>query len=116
MYNENGKIVTETLMFTEFLEKTERKEGIVLLGAGGDPYEWIYGVHDILYKNEIAVSGIEEVFSEAFILTTSGGRTDIALVFAENNKLDLGKLAMWRLRFGDCSWISDYKVNYEHQH
>ncbi len=25
-------------------------------------------------------------------------------------------MAMWGLSFGDCSWISDYVVNYAEQH
>jgi hypothetical protein len=28
----------------------------------------------------------------------------------------MGKLAIWRLAFGNCSWISDYLVNYADQH
>ena len=91
-------------------------EGIVLLGAGGDQNEWIEGVTEMLFEDEIANSELPEtVFDEAISLITSGGRNDLALTFNKGT-LDLGKLAIWRLNFGNCSWISDYKVNYSNQH
>jgi hypothetical protein len=71
------------------------KEGIVLMGAGGDLNEWVKGV---------------------IVLKTSGGRTDLLLVIPDSSTLQIGKLAMWRLRFGDASWLSDYKFNYADQH
>jgi hypothetical protein len=27
----------------------------------------------------------------------------------------MGKMAMWRIKFGDCSWLSDYIHNYKNQ-
>ena len=104
----------EEIPFKSFLNDAEGKEGIVLLGAGGDPQEWIDGVTDILNKEDIAKGTSNELWSKANLLTTTGGRTDIALTFNHNNgpKFDMGKMAMWRLRFGECSWISDYLVNY----
>jgi len=60
---------------------------------------------------------LEENFKLPILeLTTSGGRVDLAFVFQEKTKIDMGKLAMWRLRFGDCSWITDYQINYANQH
>lgn len=53
----------------------------------------------------------------AYRLETTGGRIDLALVF--NNKrdaLNIGKLAIWRINFGDASWISDYLDNYYDQY
>jgi len=49
-------------------------------------------------------------------LKTSGGRTDLVLMFNNGDALNVGKLAMWRLRYGDASWVSDYIVNYAKQH
>ena len=105
----------EDIAFTEFKSNVKGKEeGIVLLGAGGDPQEWINGVTDILNKEDIAKGTPEELWGKANKLTTTGGRTDIALTFNHNNglKFNMGKMAMWRLRFGECSWISDYLDNY----
>lgn len=95
----------------------DSKEGIVLLGTGGDLNEWVNGVTKQLNEeNIITVSLAEELFSNAIRLKTTGGRTDLALVFKDFDNIDMGKMAMWRLRFGDCSWISDYIPNYSNQH
>jgi hypothetical protein len=102
--------------FSTFKEKVQGEEGIVCLGAGGDPQEWIDGISGIWNDEGIGQGTAEDFISDAFLLTTSGGRTDLVLVFKEDAKLSMGKLAMWRLRFGDCSWISDYLVNYAKQH
>ena len=43
----------------------------------------------------------------------SDGRIDLVMEFPE--VIDVGRLAIWRLKFGDCGWWSDYINNYEHQ-
>jgi hypothetical protein len=104
----------ESLRFNDLQNYAE--EGIVLLGAGGDINEWVEGVTGILFEEGIAASDVpSEVWNKWGTLTTSGGRTDLVLIWNEGT-LDLGKLAMWRLRFGDASWLSDYLVNYKQQH
>jgi hypothetical protein len=102
--------------FSAFKESAHSKEGIVLTGTGGDIDEWINGVTTTLNEEGIAKGTVKDLWSEIYVMKTSGGRSDTALVFKEGNNIDLGKLAMWRLRFGDCSWISDYLVNYAKQH
>ena len=103
--------------FEEFRNKENGKEGIVLLGAGGDLLEWVFGVTGVLKQEGIIPEDdYTKVWEEAYVLTTSGGRHDLALVFNNEMKFDLGKMAMWRIRFGECSWISHYVVNYEDQH
>lgn len=104
--------------FTKLQELAQdNTEGIVLLGAGGPLNDWINGVFGI-WKDEgmTKATSPSDVFADAMVLKTTGGRTDLALVFKDGADLDMGKLAMWRLRFGDCSWISDYVVNYAEQH
>ena len=86
-------------------------EGIVLLGAGGDLNEWINGISGILKDEKIAKENVDVIWKDCYTLTSTGGRTDLVLVPLENT-LEWGKLAVWRLVFGDCSWISDYVVNY----
>lgn len=91
-------------------------DGIVLLGCGGDKNEWIHGITDILQKEKIVPTGkINEIWGEIVLLETTGGRNDIALTFKDGVNYNMGKFAMWRLGFGDCSWISDYVENYEDQ-
>ena len=71
-----------------------------------------------MWKEEkhTTAKNVEEVFSDAYLMKTSGGRKDLALVFNDNAPINSSRLAMWRLRFGDCSWVSDYKTNYASQH
>lgn len=109
----------KSIPFSRFKEIVERShsEGIVLLGAGGDPTEWINGVSEMLFDEEVSTTKApNELFRGAYLLKTSGGRRDIALVFNKPLPAQLGRFAMWRLKFGSCSWISDYLVNYEDQH
>lgn len=103
--------------FRKFKSLTKDKDGLVLLGAGGDLNDWIKGISSALYDEGVASSNKPvDLWSGAYVLTTSGGRTDLALMFNDGDALDIGKLAMWRLRFGDASWVSDYVVNYADQH
>lgn len=107
-----------TKTFAELLKTHKDKEGMVFLGAGGDIQEWIEGISTTLHERGISSAGrSDNIWENAFQLTTTGGRVDLFLEFkGENNPLNIGKLAMWRLNFGDCSWWSDYTVNYAAQH
>jgi hypothetical protein len=90
------------------------REGLVFLGCGGDLNEWYHGVvEEILEKEGLAT---RDDFQRPFFLTTRRGRIDLVLPFAIDGKCDIGKLSMWRLRFGSCSWISDYVVNFKKNH
>jgi len=93
---------------------SRRKEGIVFLGAGGDLKEWVRGVTSEL-KNQGIVSDMSW-FDDVYTVTSSGGRTDLVFTFNRKHKINIGKLALWRLEWGDASWVSDYLVNYAGQH
>ncbi len=96
--------------------KKDDAEGIILMGAGGDLKDWIIGVSEQLHDQGLATSGNpSDLWAGAYELTTSGGRTDLALEFKRGNSVNVSKLAMWRLAFGDTSWFTDYVVNYEDQ-
>lgn len=104
------------ITFEAFQEKHKKDEGIVLLGCD-EAQSWINGVCGLLHDEEMIPSAEpESAFTHAYQLTTTGGRLDVVLVFDKKAKIEIGKMAMWRLRFGDCSWISDYLVNYKDQH
>jgi len=111
-----NSIFIQDSTFSTLSELSKNSEGIVLLGAGGELTEWITGVSDILKKEGVTDGDVKDNFSEFHKLTTSGGRTDLLMLFSNTHKLNIGKMAMWRLRFGDCSWLSDYVVNYRDQH
>lgn len=108
-------MITSTT-FNKFSElASEGKEGLVLLGCGGSLEEWSNGVLDLLKQAGIAKDSF--AFADNLHVTTTGGRDDLLLIFPEDGiGIDIGKLAIWRLTFGDCSWLSDYVVNYRNQH
>ena len=93
------------------LRHMEGKDGLILQGCGGDLKEW--------------VDGINEMFTEAGILkdgskfegvsTFQYGELTCLLYPFENVKLDIGKLAMWRLQTHEVyggTWLSDFVPNY----
>jgi len=84
-------------------------EGLVFLGCGGDLDEWTNGIKLMLPTD------CQGIFGEFSLLVSSGGRHDLVLPFLEGKGTPMSLIA-WRLRFGDCSWISDYRVNYGDHH
>jgi len=114
-----GRRVAMMARETEFRRiepELKRLEGLVFLGAGGDINQWITGVTNELNKSGIVTGTPDQIWQKAYKISTTGGRHDLILIFNPHAKFDMGKLAMWRLRFGDTSWISDYIVNYAKQH
>jgi len=93
------------------------REGLIMLGTGGRLSDWVRGITRVLASEGIAPSeDPKEVWGTIAVLKTTGGRTDLAFMFKESSDLDIGRMAMWRLRYGDNSWASDYIDNYASQH
>lgn len=88
---------------------------MIVLGAGGELQDWVNGIAEMLQKEKIVKEQID-TFSSAAVITGnilgSEGRRDLLLTFNPAAEVEVGKLAMWRLRFGDISWLEDYTVNY----
>lgn len=84
-------------------------EGLVFLGCGGDLDEWTNGIKLMLPAD------CQGIFGEFSLLVSSGGRHDLVLPFLEGKGTPMS-LVTWKLRFGDCSWISDYRMNYRDHH
>ena len=97
---------------TDDLRKMEDQEGLVLLGCGGDPREWVDGINGLLTEAGILLDG-SKFPSENVSVFQHDGLTNMLFPF-KGVKLDMGKLAMWRLRthetFGG-TWLSDYVPN-----
>lgn len=104
----------ETVPFQKFKSETENKEGIVCMGCGGELVQWVDGVTKVLNDEVIATGTPDQLWDKVYKMETTGGRTDLAFVMSNKlpNLFNVGKMAIWRLKFGDCSWISDYKTNY----
>ena len=95
------------------------KEGLILQGCGGDPQEWVDGINGIL------LDGINTLLTDDGILKNgsrfenisvfqNGSLTNILFPFEDGLEIDMGKLAMWRLRSHEQlggTWLSDYVPN-----
>ncbi|MEI2988460.1 MAG: hypothetical protein V8T22_05245 [Oscillospiraceae bacterium] len=92
------------------LRKMDNKEGLVLQGCGGDLQEWVDGINEMLTENGILQN--ESRFEKAY--TFSNENLTCLLFPFDGVQLDVGRLAMWRLKtretFGS-TWLSDYVNN-----
>ncbi len=99
-----------TTISTEELRTMEDQEGLVLQGCGGDPQEWVDGINGLLTEAGILLEGSKFENVSSF---QHGELTNLLFPF-EGVKLDVGKLAMWRIQTHDQfggTWLSDYVPN-----
>ena len=101
--------------FSDFEKANKGSEGIVLIDCGGEPEEWFNGVGGVLKEEGIAPNGVED-FGPFFRMKSPEGRTDLVMMFANDCQANLGKMAMWRLKFGDCKWVSDFIPNFRKEY
>ena len=91
----------------EHLKQMTHSEGLILQGCGGDLQEWIDGVNEMLTEEGILQESDTFKHVSAF---QHDGSTNLLFHF-DDVKLDVGKLAMWRLRMQQPfagMWLSDY--------
>jgi hypothetical protein len=95
---------------TDELRRMTGSEGLVLQGCGGDSQEWLNGINELLTEASILLGG--STFKDAYSFEHEG-LTNLLFDF-DGVELDVGKLAIWRLRtheqFGG-TWLSDYVPN-----
>lgn len=96
---------------TESLRKMHNDEGLILQGCGGDLQEWLDGINQMLTEDNILLDGTKFEDIQKF---QHGEHTCLLFPFKETVKVDIGKLAMWRIKtheqFGG-TWLSDYVPN-----
>jgi hypothetical protein len=93
------------------LRRMEDQEGLVLQGCGGSAREWLDGINRMLTANGCLKDGT--VFTNVHVFQKDGS-TCLLFPFSDDTKLDMGKLAVWRLRSHDRfggTWLSDYVEN-----
>ena len=102
-------MIITTISLDELRRMTD-SEGLVLQGCGGEIKDWMNGINEMLTDEEILLNGSK--FQTGYVFENDGV-TCLLLPF-ENVKLDIGKLAIWRLKtygaFGG-TWLSDYVPN-----
>lgn len=99
-----------TTITTEDLRRMDDKEGLILLGCGGDLQEWLDGINEMLADAGILQNGsrFENIRSFQY-----EGLTCLLYPF-EGVNLNIGKLAMWRLQTHanlGGTWLSDFVPN-----
>lgn len=95
---------------TADLRQMHDQEGLVLQVCGGKMEDWVNGINELLTEDGILLNGSKFQTGYAF---ENDDVTCLLLPF-DKVKLDIGKLAMWRLKtygaFGG-TWLSDYVPN-----
>ena len=96
---------------TDDLRRMRGTEGLILQGCGGSIKEWQDGINDLFTAEGILLDGTR--FSDVFVFDNDD-MTCLMFPFGNDIKLDMGKLAVWRLSshevFGG-TWLSDYIPN-----
>ncbi len=93
------------------LRRMEDQEGLILQGCGGPLQQWVDGVNQMLTENGCLLEGTTFQKVSSF---ERNGCTCLLFPFTEDVKLDVGKLAAWRLQSYDVfggTWLSDYVPN-----
>lgn len=94
----------------EKLRRMHENEGLILQGCGGSLAEWADGINNLLTQEGILLEG--STFQTCMQFENEG--VTCLLFPFEEVKLDVGKLAMWRLGTYDTfrgTWLSDYVPN-----
>jgi hypothetical protein len=95
---------------TDELKRMTETEGLILQGCGGDAQEWADGINKMFTEEGLLLEG--DTFKDISVFEHDGL---INMLFSmEDVKLDVGKLAMWRLQTHDNfggTWLSDYLPN-----
>lgn len=95
---------------TDDLRRMEEQEGLILQGCGGDLQEWVDGINGMFTQDGILLDGSR---FENVVYFQIGNQTNLLFPF-DGVKLDIGKLALWRLHTRDQFagvWLSDYVPN-----
>lgn len=96
---------------TDELRRKLGEEGLILQGCGGDLKDWVDGINDLFTEEGLLQDGTKFTDCESF---SFNGLTNLYFPFKDDVKLNMGKLAMWRIathsNFGG-TWLSDYVEN-----
>ncbi len=95
---------------TNGLRRMGDREGLILQGCGGDQQEWLDGINEMFTANGILKDGTK---FENISVFEHEGLTCLLFPF-DGVKLDVGKLALWRLQTHATlggTWLSDYVPN-----
>lgn len=96
---------------TEELRRMKGYEGLVLQGCDGDLKEWQQSINDIFTDEGLLLDSTK--FENIYVFQYNGV-TNLIFPFDETVKLNIAKLAIWRLQYHEKfggMWLSDYVEN-----
>ena len=105
------KTIEVKVVDAQALRTMHKEEGIIFQGCAGEVREWIDGINEMLTEAGILKDGtrLEDVTK-----FEHEGLTNLLFKFGKDDKIDMEKLAIWRLRthsqFG-ATWLLDYVPN-----
>lgn len=88
----------------------EGREGLILQGCGGDPQEWVDGINKLLTERGCLCDN-SKFNADNCAVFNKDGLTCILFEFTDDLKIDMGKLAMWRLVTHSSmggTWLTDF--------
>lgn len=95
------------------LRKMQSREGLILQGCGGSLDDWVDGINKMLTESGMLLDS-SKFKTENCRTFVNDGCTCLLFPFSEDIKLDMGKLAMWRIATHEAfggTWLSDYVPN-----
>lgn len=96
---------------TDDLRQMDDQEGLILQGCGGSLRQWVDGINEMLTEEGCLLGGTTFRKVSCF---EYNGCTCLLFPFSDEVKLNMGKLAAWRIQshtiFGG-TWLSDYVPN-----
>ena len=95
---------------TDDLRRMGNSEGLIIQGCGGDLQEWVDGINGLLTQEGILRNGSKFTDCSTF----EHDNLTCPLFPFKNVDVDLGRLAIWRLKTHDTfgsTWLSDYVPN-----
>ena len=95
---------------TDDLRRMGNSEGLIIQGCGGDLQEWVDGINGLLTQEGILRNGSKLTDCSTF----EHDNLTCLLFLVKNVDVDLGRLAIWRLKTHDTfgsTWLSDYVPN-----
>lgn len=109
--NEYLNKYTVNIINVQDLRHMKGLEGLILQGCGGSVADWITGINDMFKESGILLEGTK--FRSVYKFENEG-LTNLLYPFSDDVKLNIGKLAMWRLATHanfSGKWLSDYVDN-----
>lgn len=92
---------------------SNNNDALILQGCGGDLSEWVNGISNLLIEEGILSKNTPFELEDCMSFKNKR-LTCLAFPLYEKYDINIGKLAIWRLRTHDNfggTWLSDFVVN-----